>query len=216
MAKTKKITQADIIGMYMETTLETEKAPSSIYKFCKENNITEEVFYNNFGSFDSLKKGIWKRFHDETIKLIHKADGFESYSNREKLLTYFFSFFEMLSLNRSYVLFILKEHQNVLKNLEQLKPLRTGIKDFAKGLIQENNEKKTLKILKQPEHLFSEATWAQFLFLLKFWMDDSSAGFEKTDAAIEKSVNTAFDLFDNTPLDSLIDFGKFLWKEQMS
>ena len=45
-------------------------------------------------------------------------------------------------------------------------------------------------------------------------MDDNSAGFEKTDMAIEKSVNTVFDVFDNTPLDSIIDLGKFLWQNK--
>ena len=54
----------------------------------------------------------------------------------------------------------------------------------------------------------------QLLFLMKFWIEDRSEKFEKTDAAIEKSVNTAFDVFDNTPLDSLLDLGKFLWKEK--
>jgi len=33
--------------------------------------------------------------------------------------------------------------------------------------------------------------------------------------AIEKSVRTVFDLFDNTPIDSIVDFGKFLWKEKI-
>ncbi len=45
-------------------------------------------------------------------------------------------------------------------------------------------------------------------------MEDSSPSFEKTDMAIEKSVQTVFELFDNTPLDSVIDFGKFLWNEK--
>jgi len=53
------------------------------------------------------------------------------------------------------------------------------------------------------------------LFLLQFWINDSSAGFEKTDAAIEKSVKTVFDLFDTNTIDSVIDFGKFLWKERI-
>ena len=53
-------------------------------------------------------------------------------------------------------------------------------------------------------------------FLMKFWIEDTSEQFEKTDAAIEKSVNTAFDVFDNTPLDTLLDFGKFLWKETVA
>ena len=36
------------------------------------------------------------------------------------------------------------------------------------------------------------------------------------DQAIEKSVQTAFDVFDNTPLSALVDFGKFLWKEKFA
>ena len=63
--------------------------------------------------------------------------------------------------------------------------------------------------------VFSEGAWLQFLFLLNFWANDDSAQFEKTDIAIEKSVNTIFDLFDNTPLNSILDFGKFLWKEKV-
>ena len=44
-------------------------------------------------------------------------------------------------------------------------------------------------------------------------MSDNSPGFEKTDVAIEKSVNAIFDIFETTPLESIIDFGKFLFKE---
>ena len=49
---------------------------------------------------------------------------------------------------------------------------------------------------------------------IKFWIDDTSKAFEKTDVFIEKSVNTSFDLIDTTPLKSLIDFGKFIYKEK--
>jgi translation initiation factor IF-3 len=47
-------------------------------------------------------------------------------------------------------------------------------------------------------------------------MDDNSAQFESTDVAIEKSVNTVFDVFDNTPLERVVDFGKFLYKQKMA
>lgn len=216
MAKEKQITRKDIISEFMESVLEQEKVPSSIYKFCKEQKITEEDFFKHFGSFEALQKGIWSEFHTEALTLLEKNKEYQSYPNRNKLLAYFFTFFELLTLNRSYVLFTLKEHEVMLKNLVQLKGLRKQLKAYAKELIEAGNEDKQLKVLKQPEGIFSEATWAQFLFLLKFWMDDDSAGFEKTDAAIEKSVNTAFDVFDNTPLESILDFGKFLWKEQMT
>ena len=50
---------------------------------------------------------------------------------------------------------------------------------------------------------------------LKFWLDDESIGFEKTDLFIEKSIRATFDLIDITPLESVIDFGKFLIKEKL-
>ena len=94
-----------------------------------------------------------------------------------------------------------------------MKGLRKRIKNFAADLINEGNTEKTIEITKHNPKLFSEGAWLQFLFLLKFWMNDESAGFEKTDIAIEKSVNTSFDVFDNTTLENILDFGKFLYKE---
>ncbi|MEL6916867.1 MAG: TetR family transcriptional regulator C-terminal domain-containing protein, partial [Bacteroidota bacterium] len=100
--------------------------------------------------------------------------------------------------------------------MEQLRGLRSHFKTFSSELIVDANAEKTLKITKHNPRLFSEGAWLQLLFLLKFWMDDSSAAFEKTDLAIEKSVKTIFDIFDNTPLESILDFGKFLYKENLS
>jgi hypothetical protein len=54
------------------------------------------------------------------------------------------------------------------------------------------------------------------LITIKFWLDDTSAAFEKTDIFIEKAVNTSFDLVNIKPLESLIDLGKFLFKEKMN
>ena len=215
-SKKKTIERADIIAAYMDTVLMHEAYPKSIYKFCKDHKFEEQDFYNYFGSFEGLENAIWSDFYELTMNLLHKSKDFESYSNREKLLTFYYTFFEMLTANRSYVLMTLKRYEMPMKNLEQLKGLRSNVKDFAKTLIQEENEDQKIKLLKRNETVFSEATWVQLLFLMKFWMDDNSAGFEKTDVAIEKSVNTVFDVFDNTPLDSVIDLGKFLWQNRKS
>ncbi|KPM31757.1 Hypothetical protein I595_2252 [Croceitalea dokdonensis DOKDO 023] len=211
-----KITKEKIIGMYMDYVLEHEMHPKSVYKFCKENKISEEGFYQFFGSFDSLKKGIWNAFFENTSNLLNKNKDYASFSNKDKMLTFFYTMFELLTLNRSYVLFALDNDRKMLDKMTELKELRSHIKGFATELIEEGNADKTLKITKQSPRIFSEGAWVQFLFLLKFWMDDSSAGFEKTDLAIEKSVTTIFDVFDNTPLDSIIDFGKFLYKENFA
>ncbi|MBX9806916.1 MAG: TetR/AcrR family transcriptional regulator, partial [Flavobacteriaceae bacterium] len=65
------------------------------------------------------------------------------------------------------------------------------------------------------EKAIQESAWIQFLITMKFWLDDESPAFEKTDIFIEKSVKASFELMNITPLDSLIDFGKFLFKEKI-
>jgi len=215
--KVKKKPDADtLIAVYMDYVLEHEKTPRSVYKFAKDNDMTEQDFYKFYGSFEGLRKAIWDRFFENAMEVMQKSKEYATFSNREKLLTFFYTFFEVLTANRSYVLYTLSEHEMPLKNLDQLKNLRKRIKSYAKTLIQDGNSDKTLKLFQQNEMIFSEGVWVQFLFLLKFWMDDNSAAFESTDVAIEKSVNTVFDLFDNTPLERVVDLGKFLWKERMA
>ncbi|WP_295182124.1 TetR family transcriptional regulator C-terminal domain-containing protein [uncultured Christiangramia sp.] len=212
----KKPSEDRLIAIYMDYVLVNESTPRSVYKFAKENDITEQEFYEFFGSFDGLRKKIWDKFFDNALSVMEKAPDYHSFSNREKLLTFFYTFFEVLTANRSYVLYALSEHKDRMKNLEQLKGLRRKMRSFAKDLIADGNSDKSFKIFEQSETVFSEGVWVQFLFLLKFWMEDNSPSFESTDVAIEKSVHTVFDLFDNTPLERVVDFGKFLWKERMA
>ena len=100
-----------------------------------------------------------------------------------------------------------------LKNLNQLKKMRHFFKDFVNNIIQSDNPKNS-KFKNATEPIYSEGSWVQFMFILKFWLEDNSKGFEKTDIIIEKSVNTVVDLLDTKPLDNIIDLGKFLWKER--
>lgn len=213
MAKTKSTSKDTVVAMFMDYVLEHEKLPKTVYKFCKVNDIKESDFYLYFSSISAVKKGIWNMFFDNTMNLIKKNKEFQNFTNKDKMLTFFYTFFEVLTLNRSYVLFITDHESGPLKHMEQFKGLRKNIKGFAKGLIQEGNEHKSLKLTKHNPQLFSEGAWLQTMFLFSFWKTDDSSAFEKTDLAIEKSVTTIFDVFDNTPLDSLLDFGKFLYKE---
>jgi hypothetical protein len=215
-SKTKAITKDVIISAYMEYILVHEKSPKSVYKFAKEHAMTEAEFYRFFGSFENLQQGIWSAFFDNAMKLGQKTPEYATFNNQEKMLTFFFTFFELLTANRSYVIYALQQHGDMMKNLSQLKVLRSNIKEFAATLINQKNEEKSYKILKQPVSVFSEGAWLQTLFIMKYWMEDNSSSFEKTDVVIEKSVRAIFDVFETTPLESILDFGKFLWKEKMN
>ena len=61
-----------------------------------------------------------------------------------------------------------------------------------------------------------EIAWGQLLATMRYWMNDDSPDFEKTDLFIEKSLKASFDLINTRPLESVIDFTKFLFKEKFS
>ena len=212
-SKKKMIDDNEIITLYMDQILLGEEEPKTVYAFCKKNNIEESDFYTFFGSFESLKQEIWNKFLENTISTLHNDESFASYSPKNKLLTLYFTLFEVLTLNRSYVLYALKDNKEGLSNLMQLKQMRLSFKEFVKDNIA-TEELKSSKLSKITKPVYSEGSWIQFLFILKFWLEDNSKGFEKTDIIIEKSVNTVVDLLDSKPLENIIDLGKFLWSER--
>lgn len=216
-AKTKKNSVNDnyIVELYMNEVLETNEEPKNAFVFCRKHEIEESDFYSFFGSLEAVKQAIWVKFFENAVATIEKEAAFDSYSDKNKLLTLYFTLFEILTLNRSYVLFSLKENKEGLKNLKNLTAFRNHFKQYIVDKIKSKSSEQFGKVAKVTEPVFSEGAWLQFLFILKFWMDDTSKGFEKTDVLIEKSINTVVDLLDTKPLESLFDLGKFLWKEKM-
>lgn len=210
------ITEDQIIALYMNDVLLRNNQPLNVYSFCKHNNINETDFYSFFGSLDAIKNIIWVKFFENAVHTTEKNEAYTSYSNKNKLLAIYFTLFEILTLNRSYVVYALQEEKSALKNLKQLKQFRNHFKDFIVDIIETQTSEAATKGLKITKPIFSEGAWIQFLFILKFWLDDNSKGFEKTDIVIEKSVNTVVDLLDTKPLENLFDLGKFLWKERRS
>lgn len=212
--KKQLIDNDQIISLYMNAVLEKNETPKNVYLFCKENNFEEAEFYSFFSSLDAVKEAIWVKFFENTINTLHADVNYGSYENRNKLLSLYFTFFEILTLNRTYVYYALKDNKEGLKNLQQLKELRNQFKDYIANLIKASEPEKVGKLSKITRPVFSEGAWLQFLFILKFWLDDTSKSFEKTDIMIEKSVKATFDILDTTPLESLFDLGKFIWKER--
>jgi hypothetical protein len=201
--------------MYMNYTLENNDKPKSVYNFTKLNNFSEAEFYNFFGTMESVEKEIFKMFLEKTVELLQKDQDYETYDMKSKMLSFYFTFFELLSANRSYVTMSLQQHHNELKNLMQLSSLRNSFKNYVAGIISDEYRIKQEKFQNFQEKAIQETSWIQLLLTLKFWLEDSSPAFEKTDLYIEKSIKATFELMNITPLDSLIDFGKFIFKEKI-
>jgi hypothetical protein len=213
-SKKQLIDDDQLIGLYMNAVLEKNEAPKNVYLFCKEHAIEEADFYSFFNSLDAVKEAIWVKFFENAVSILQKDSNYASYENRNKLLSLYFTLFEILTLNRSYIFYALKDNKEGLRNLKQLASLRNHFKDYIVDILKSGETEKDSKVKKITRPVFSEGAWLQFLFILKFWLEDTSKGFEKTDIMIEKAVKATFDILDTTPLESLFDLGKFIWKER--
>jgi glutamine synthetase adenylyltransferase len=116
--------------------------------------------------------------------------------------------FELMKSNRSYVLWSLGEKD--LKKLREFKDLREHLRIFIKRAMETQNED-NMQMLRS--NSIAELFWIQFLSILKYWTQDRSPAFEKTDVLIEKSSAVFNDLTQANPLNHLVDLGKFIGKE---
>lgn len=203
-------TAEEIQSAYIDYVLTKGTKPASVYVFAKDNNLTEEEFYNFFGSFDGIEESIWTGLCQKALTEVQNQEIWDQYSSREKMLAFFYALIELLKSKRSFVLYSLKQSGQTIGTPSILKGVKNLFESFASGLVDQGVESGELADRRFLTSKYKDALWVQFGVIVNFWAKDSSAGFEKTDEAIEKGINVTFDLFGKSPLDSLFDYGKFM------
>ena len=204
------VTIESIQKAYIDFVLTEGGQPKSVYVFAKKNKMAEEEFYRFFGSFDAIEQNVWTGFTVKTIAEIKTQDVWVQYTAREKALSFFYAFFELLKSSRSFVVYSVKKQPKTFATPQIFQGIKDVFESFCNDLIIEGLESNELSERKFFSNRYKDALWVQLVFVLHFWINDSSAGFEKTDEAIEKGINVTFDLFQRSPIDNLFEYGKFL------
>lgn len=210
-----KVSKTAILNKYKEYVLTHDTEPRSVFTFAQELGIPESEFYQHYSSFETIQASIWEQFIDDTIAGIKKDQPYQDYTNRERLLAFYYTLIERLKLDRSFVKYTV---EGKLKRPELhpafLKSFKMQFLAYAESLIGDAYGDQ--EIIKRPliSNGYKDGMWLQLIFIVGFWLKDDSEAFEKTDAAIEKSVNLSFELMGSGPLDLMIDFGKFLYQNK--
>lgn len=202
-------TTQEIIEHYIDYVLTHGEQPKSVYNYSKSLGISEAEFYQLFASFDAIERAIWSASIVETIDTIRQQEVWANYTAREKMLSFFYSYVEVLKRQRSFVKYSLKGSGR-LSTPAVLAEVKTIFSNFSEELIADGLNSGELAERKFISKRYKDALWLQFAFILDFWIRDDSKDFEKTDEAIEKGINVTFDLFQHSPIDNLIEYGKFL------
>lgn len=207
--------EANIQAAYVDYLLKHGERPPSVYKFTQDLGMKEADFYNHFGSFDGLERNIWKRFVDRTLERLKSDQTYDAFSIREKVLAFYYTFFEDLRADRSFVLLQLDRQPKLEIVPEFLKDFKAAFETYVENLLNEGKTKGEVANRPYVDKTYPQLFGVQMGFLLMFWKKDNSAGFEQTDAAIEKSVNLAFDLIGKGAVDTAFDFAKFLFQTKV-
>ena len=213
MAKKKKISRDDIFTIYMEYVIKNEEKPLEISDFCKEVKINEDDFLAYFSSLKKVEKAIFKELFLNSIDVLNESEEFATFDNKNKLISLYFTFFENLTLNREFVLISLKGCKNQYHSFSTLSSLKKSFIHFVDDLKLSESIIPVEGLENIQQKFINQSLWFQLFFTIKFWMDDTSESFEKTDIFIEKSINTSFELLENKFLKNAFDLGKFVYKE---
>ena len=215
MVKKTKITASEIITFYMDYVVDHQVKPESIEDFAQIHQFDDVVFYEHFTSFKDLEKTIYNMLFENSLAILKQSPEYYSFSKKDKLLSFYYTFFENLALNREFVKQNLKGLENQFKALSTFSKLKKSFTTFIDELNLETISLNVDSIETIQKKAIRESAWVQFLFVMRFWLDDTSEAFEKTDILIEKSINTGVELLDTKSLYNIIDLAKFLYKEKL-
>lgn len=201
---------------YVEYLLTNGQRPPSVFLFAKKLKMTEPEFYESYNSFEQLEGDVWLQFFEQARRQTEAEPVYAQYSVREKLLAFYYTWIEVLKANRSYALLSAGRLRRgaMRRPTPTLEAFRRAFTNFITDLLLEGRESREVKQRPFVTDRYPDVFFAQALFLLDFWLRDTSKGFERTDTAIEKTVNTSFDLIGSSALDSVLDLAKFVYQNR--
>lgn len=205
-----------ILSAFADYLLDHQERPTSMHHFAKHLEIGEQEIYAHFASFEAMEAGILGQFVENAKELtIEQGAASEAFTEqRAQMLTFYLTLSEVLTANRSLVLLLLPQGKDQLQAWKNLKTAKKVFLDFVKMIDIKIEALSFIPSDKFKEKTIETAAWAQFLSILGFWMKDDSAGFERTDIFIEKSLKLSFEISDSTLLHSLVDLGKFVTQNE--
>ncbi|TDB66974.1 TetR family transcriptional regulator C-terminal domain-containing protein [Arundinibacter roseus] len=210
MEKIEKIQKA-----YKDYVLENGTQPPSVYIFTKKLKFPEAEFYEYYNNFESIDSDIWLGYLKDTLQTLESDEVYAGYSVREKFLSFYYTLIEILKKDRSFVVYSYKSlPQPVARHVGVLHAFKNGFQNYATEIVLEGRESKEVVIRPVISDRYVDGLWLQCLYILDFWIKDTSRGFESSDTAIEKMVNTSFDLMGKSVVDTVLDLAKFVYQNR--
>jgi hypothetical protein len=207
-------TPIDIQQAYRDYVLSHGQRPPSVRAFTDLLEMEERAFYEVFGSFPELEQQIFLSFFDQTLERLESSPEYEAYGTPEKLLALFFTWLEVLTGERSFLVFLQEQSSYEWTGPSYADATAEEFKLFVKGILKAGTANGEIADRLFFPGWYSDGLWIEAKGILRFWLADTSKNFEKTDAMVEKLIRFTYDFIRPNTLDSGWDFLKFMWQNR--
>ncbi|MCC6515496.1 MAG: hypothetical protein IT275_04005 [Chitinophagales bacterium] len=148
----------------------------------------------------------WTNVFDKTIAICEDDLNYNTYSAREKMLAFVFTFLQSLNSNEDKYITIIKKNRFPFIQNAVFSELKSNFYVYVDGLILTASNSGEIQIRPFLSNYYKQVIWNAFLSILYFWSNDKSNFKENTDVMVEKTIHFAFDLLAPNAIDSGIDY----------
>lgn len=191
-----KITQA-----YKEMVI-TGEEPINSFTLCSKIDISEKEFFQHFSSTEDVGRRIWANLAEEVIQGLNASEEVQEYTALNKILAYYFTFFEVALAERSFI-------EKTFEEKTLLTAYRDKFKEFMGDLVQEGIAMEEIVERLSLSSYYPEMLWQLHARLINFWLNDTSEHFVETEKAIEVYSKLPLELMQHNLFDSVFETVKF-------
>jgi len=199
-----------IIRKYIRQVLKKGHPPASVHAFANKLEISEREFFEEFASFESLEAAIWEKVVTDSIEGVEKQEDWEAFNAQQRLLSFYYQLCDTILDHRSFFLSRFPRISRTEAPPQVLCGMRRAFQEFAEQILETGKETGEVACRGALTRTYPLGLFGHLLSVIEFNLSDTSQGFERTDAYIEKSVRLAFDVIGTQAVDSAFDLFRFL------
>src|SRR5688572_8792828 len=186
------IDHSTLLHAYSDFYIKEGRLPRHEAEFTHSAGLDEKDMYGAYSSLSVIDRQLFRNWAEETITACNTDPSFSSYGVREKMLALCFTLLETLKPHRSLIKTIEKKYRGF--NNAAIKGMQQPMQDFFQALVVEGTTNGEIVARPLIGPRYKQVLWTAVVIILKYWLQDESNHFEKSDIAVEKTVHLAMDL----------------------
>ena len=164
--------------------------------------VSEADFYQHFPSVEAIGSRVWLDLGKEVAQILQESEAYRSYPARQKVLSYFFTFFDVALKHRTFV-------SKTWCQEAVTKAYKDEFKLLMSELVREGIDNDDIKDRLTLSSQYPKVLWELHQKLVGFWLKDHSEGFTDTEKAVESYSRLPLELMGPNLFDTVLDTFKF-------